>query len=105
MTANQQRWVVIIAVSLVIHTVFCTQAISTARASAGGLVANEFFLLAFLPHYMLMYFLPPNWPIVNGTDIDWWRIAGKLAVAYPASLLYGWFVGALCYLVGTLVRR
>jgi hypothetical protein len=105
MTTNQKRWAVTIAASLVIHAVFCTQAISAARDGAGGLVANEFFLMSFMPHYVMMYFLPPSWPIINGTDIDWWRIVGKLAVSYPASLLYGWWVGALWHLFDCIRRR
>ena len=105
MTTNQKRWVITITASLAIHAVFCTQAISAARAGTGGFVANEFFLLTFLPHSMMMYYLPPNWPIINGTDIDWWRVAGKLAVIYPASLLYGWLVGALWHLFDCIRSR
>ena len=105
MTFNKQRWVVTIVVSILIHFVFCAQAVAAARAGAGGMAADEFFLISFLPHYMLMYFLPPNWPINNLTEIDWWRVAGKLAVSYPASLLYGWIVGAVWHLVHGIRRR
>jgi hypothetical protein len=105
MSANGKRWVVTIAASFVIHAVFCTQAVSAALTGTGGLVASDFFMIAFLPHYMAMYFLPPNWPIINGTDTDWWRVAGKLAVGYPASLLYGWVVGAVWHLVRSVRRR
>ncbi len=105
MNANQKRWIVIVASSLVIHIVFCLQAIYATHAGAGGLVANDFFLIAFLPHYMIMYFSPPNWPIINGVDVDGWRVAGKLVVSYPASLLYGWLVGALWHLAIAGLRR
>jgi hypothetical protein len=105
MSANGERWIVTFAASLVIHTVFCAQAVSAALAGTGGLVANKFFMIAFLPHYMAMYFLPPKWPMINGADIDWWRVSGKLAVNYPASLLYGWAVGAVWHLVHNVGRR
>jgi hypothetical protein len=87
------------------HAVFCTQAVSAGRAGTGGLVADEVFLIAFLPRYMAMYFLPPSWPVMNGAGIDWWRVAGKLAVSYPASLLYGCVVGAVWHLVGRARHR
>jgi hypothetical protein len=105
MNANGKRWVVTIAASLVIHAVFCLQAVSAALAGTGGLVASDLFMFAFLPHYMAMYFLPPNWPTINGAGTDWWRVAGKLAVSYPASLLYGWVVGAAWHLFHRLRRR
>jgi hypothetical protein len=105
MNANSKRWVVTFAASLVIHAVFCIQAVSAALAGTGGLVTNDFFMIAFLPHNLAMYFLPPTWPIINGEEIDWWRVSGKLAVSYPASLLYGWLVGAGWQLVHCLRRR
>jgi hypothetical protein len=104
-TPSKRRWMVTIGASLVIHAVFCTQAVSAVRAGKGGLVADEVFLIAFLPHYMAMYFLPPSWPVMIGAGIDWWRVAGKLTVSYPASLLYGWVVGAVWHLVDRACHR
>src|SRR5688500_3456397 len=105
MTSNKQRWLITTAVSILVHTIFCVQAVAAARAGAGSMAANEFFLIAFLPHYMLMYFLPPNWPITNVTQVDWLRVAGKLAVSYPVSLLYGWILGAAWHVVHGIRRR
>ena len=55
------------------------------------------FLLLFQPHYILMYFLPPDDPIdLTGgiVTVDWFCFVGKLVVAYPASLLYGCILSA-----------
>jgi hypothetical protein len=78
-------------VSIGIHGVFCAQAFSA--ASEGGMVSNLFFSFLFFPQVMLMYFLPPAYPIIlRGAivSIDWLRFAGKLVIAFPGSLLYGW---------------
>jgi hypothetical protein len=61
---------------------------------------NHAFFWLFLPHTFFMYFLPPAWPITNGgfdqpIQVDWLRLAGKLAVAFPASILYGFILGAI----------
>jgi hypothetical protein len=82
--------------SLLIHIVFSLQALSVAEQ--GGMIRNTLFMLLFYPHVLLMYFLPPAKPIgYSGAvvAVDWFRFVGKLAVAYPASLLYGLACGAV----------
>jgi hypothetical protein len=89
-------WLVALLASLVVHTLFCIQAYSA--ASQGGMVLNIFCSFLFYPHVILVFFLPPEYPfnLSGGTVvIDWLRFAGKLVVAYPASLLYGWLVSAI----------
>ena len=84
--------------SLLIHSVFSLQALSVAEQ--GGMIRNTFFMLLFYPQVSLMYFLPPTDPIGysgGAVVVDWLRFAGKLVVAYPASLLYGLAVGAVWY--------
>ena len=97
MKLNRQRWLIAIVVSVIVHAVFCIQAVSVARQ--GGLVSNVPFGFAFLPQEFLMFFLPPAWPLHFNADrwswdVNWWGVAGKLAVAYPASLGYGLAAGA-----------
>ena len=93
------------ALSLVIHSIFCVQAVAATRAGTGGMAEDETLFLVFLPHYIAIYFLPPKWPIANGGEVDWWRVAGKLAVSYPASFIYGWIVGTVWYLFHRLMCR
>lgn len=84
--------------SPLIHSVFSLQALSV--AGQGGMIRNTFFMLLFYPQLLLMYFLPPADPIGypgGAVVVDWLHFAGKLAVAYPASLLYGLAVGAVWY--------
>jgi hypothetical protein len=91
-------WLLAVLASVVVHALFCIQAYNA--ASQGGMVLNEFFGFLFYPHLMLMFFLPPAYPIdlSGGTVVvDWLRFAGKLAVAYPASLLYGLLLSATLY--------
>jgi hypothetical protein len=93
---------VALGASILVHVVFCLQAITV--ADRGGMVRNTFFMLLYYPHVLLMYFLPPAYPIGNShgvVQVDWLRFAGKLAVAYPASLLYGLVAGAFsCFIRG-----
>jgi hypothetical protein len=105
MTSNQHRWLVTIASSLVIHSFFCAQAVYALSAATGGMASDTRFFLFFLPHYFVMYFAPPMWPITNMTEVDWWGVAGKLAVAYPVSLLYGWILGAIWHAIHGLWSR
>lgn len=82
--------------SLLIHGIFSLQALSV--VGQGGMIRNTFFMLLFYPHVLLMFFLPPIDPIGYSGGVvvvDWLRFAGKLAVAYPASPLYGLAVGAV----------
>lgn len=87
-------------VSLAVHVLFCGQAYLAARQ--GGMVLNASFMALFYPHVMLMYFLPPAYPIdlSSGISVDWIRFAGKLLVAYPASLFYGCLFSVFWRLIG-----
>jgi hypothetical protein len=80
-----------------IHAVFSIQAIVTARH--GGMIHDEAMMFVFYPHVMLMFLLPPAYPINFGSggiiEVDWLRFTGKLAVAIPASLLYGIVVASV----------
>lgn len=69
------------------------------------MIADDGLFWVFLPHVFLMYFLPPAWPVIDATHVDWGRVMGKLAVCYPASLLYGWVVGTVWYLLVLFQRR
>ena len=89
--------------SIVIHAIFCFQAYSA--VGDGGMVSNAAFMVLFYPHVMLIYFLPPTYPIHFTGDIvsvDWFRVVGKLLVAYPGSLIEDGIVSALWY---ALFRR
>ena len=85
--------------SVAVHFVFCTQAL-IAVLKEGGIYLNDAFFWVFLPHTFFMYFLPPAWPITSGeigqpNQVDWLRLAGKLTVAFPASIIYGLILGAI----------
>jgi len=89
--------------SVAVHAVFCIQAIMAA-VSAGGMFLNDSFFWLFLPHNFFMFFLPPAWPITSGgvgqsPQVDWLRFAGKLAVAFPASTVYGLFLAFVWFLL------
>jgi hypothetical protein len=89
--------------SVAVHAVFCVQAIMAA-GKAGGMILNDAFLWLFLPHTYLLFFLPPAWPITSPglgqpPQVDWLRFAGKLAVAFPASAVYGLFLGSAWFLL------
>lgn len=91
---------VVLGASLFLHAVFCFQAISAAER--GGMVRNAFFMIFYFPHVVLMYFLPPAYPIGQSggvVRVDWLRFTEKLAVAYPASLLYGLVAGAFWWFI------
>jgi hypothetical protein len=100
MNHNREYWLSTLLASLGIHSLFCAQAITV--AAQGGMVRDAFLMVLFFPHVMLMFFLPPSDPIsYNGVlvQVDWLRFAGKLVVAYPASLLYGLAFGAIwCFI-------
>jgi hypothetical protein len=87
--------------SVAVHALFCVQAI-LAAVKAGGMFLNDSFFWLFLPHNFLMFFLPPAWPITSGgpgqpPQVDWLRFAGKLAVAFPASAVYGLLLGSVWF--------
>jgi hypothetical protein len=92
-------WGLAVVVSLAVHALFCGQAYLA--AGRGGMVLNASFAVLFYPHVMLMYFLPPAYPIdlSGGISVDWIRFAGKLSVAYPASLVYGCLFSAVWHLI------
>ncbi len=89
------------ALAVLFHAIFCWQAVITAKN--GGMMANEAFMVIYYPHAILMYFLPPAYPISyppgGGVAVDWLRFAGKLAVAFPASVMYGLAVAGVWKLV------
>ena len=82
-----QKLCIFFVSAVVVHIVFCLQAIAAARH--GGLILNEALLVAFAPHAFLMFFLPPQDPFAVGDHVNWLRFVGKLADAIPASLMYG----------------
>jgi hypothetical protein len=103
MTSKKQFWILVFLASLVVHGVFCVQAISV--VDQGGMVRADpaFFPIFFFPHTLLMYCLPPRYPFsYQGAALhtDWWSFLGKLVVAYPASLAYGAVVAS----IGRLIR-
>lgn len=102
-TPGRRLMVSLIAAALV-HSVFSAQAIYAAQDRSGGLLAADFFFLACLPHVLLMFFLPPAWPSAELGDRYWWCVIGKLLVSFPASLFYGWFIGALWQVLHSLRR-
>jgi hypothetical protein len=92
MTRKKQFWFTAFLASVVIHSVFCIQALSVAHQAGLVRADTAFFPILFFPHTLLMYFLPPSYPFSEQggvLHIDWWSFAGKLVVAYPASFAYG----------------
>ena len=64
------------------------------------MILNVWLSFLFHLHAMLIFFLPPAYPIdlSGGTVVvDWLRFVGKLVVAYPASLLYGCLLSTIWY--------
>ena len=95
MLRDRKFWWMAFLMSVGIHIVFSLQAFDA--APKGGMAHSVPFLLLFKPHYILIFFLPPNYPIdLTGgiVTVDWFRFVGKLVVAYPASLLYGCILSA-----------
>jgi hypothetical protein len=100
MTHDRKFWWIAVLTSLAVHAGFCLQAFSA--AAEGGMVRSPLFMFLFSPHCMLMFFLPPAYPIdLSGgvVSVDWLLFVGKLLIAYPASLLYGCAVSALWFLI------
>jgi hypothetical protein len=92
---DRKFWWMTVTASLLVHLVFCLQALSV--APEGGMARGPFLFL-FAPHYLIMFFSPPPDPFdwTNGAvSVGWYRFAGKLLVAYPASFLYGLAVTTL----------
>jgi hypothetical protein len=105
-THDRKFWWKAVLVSIAVHSGFCLQALSV--AAEGGMARSPGFLFLFGPHFMLMFFLPPPDPFSwsgGAVSVDWLRFAGKLLVAYPASLLYGCIVSALWYFVRSRPRH
>ena len=86
--------------SVIIHIVFCIQVF---MALPGGMASGA-GLLIFFPHYMLMFFLPPSYPIHDDGVVDYGQVWGKLAVAFPASLAYGAIIVVILALVRQTLR-
>lgn len=85
--------------SVLIHCLFIMQMISALPGH--GLIRGEFAVF-FLPHTMLMYFFPPK---VDWNNFHWWAVIGKIAVALPASILYGIIVQLLVNKIEVRLRR
>ena len=64
-----------------------------------GMLSSAWEMVIFLPHVLLMYFLPPGYPF-NDQIVNNWKIIGKIVDAFPASILYGVFL----VLLGNCVR-
>ena len=90
-----------IVLSVVIHTLFCIQVF---MALPGGM-ALDGSLFVFMPHYMLMFFFPPSYPIHDDGVVDYVQVWGKLAVAIPASLAYGFVLVAISNLVRRCLKK
>ena len=76
----------VVAVSGLIHTLFCIQVF---MALPGGMALTVAGFLVFAPHYLLMFFLPPSYPIHGDGVVDYAQLCGKLAVAFPALACLG----------------
>ena len=82
--------------ALIIHGVFAIQ--SYLSLPKGGMVTEPICLILFYPQYLLVFFLPPAYPIshVDGRVIvDYLAFFGKMLSAFPASLFYGLFLSLL----------
>jgi len=86
----------------VIHTLFCIQVF---MALPGGMAMTGASLLLFAPHYLLMFFLPPAYPIHGDGVVDYAQLWGKLAVALPASIAYGAIIVAVLALVRHALKQ
>lgn len=85
-----------------IHTLFCIQVF---MALPGGMCIYALGELLFFPHYILMFFFPPEYPIHDNGVVDYGEVWGKLAVAFPASLAYGIVIVAGLALFKQILRR
>lgn len=73
------------------------------------MASNGFWLLVFFPQYMLVYGLPPAYPI-SSTDtgvihVNYFDFLGKMLVAFPASVVYAIFVAGIGVMAVHLYRR
>jgi hypothetical protein len=71
--------------SVIVHALFVWQMVIA--LSEKTLFAPE-FLKVFILHALLIYFLPPAYPILPD-GINYWGVIWKAFDAIPASLLYG----------------
>ena len=62
-------------------------------------------VVLFFPHYILMFFFGPEYPIHDNGVVDYGEVLGKLAVVFPASLAYGIVIVAGLALIKKIVRR
>ena len=95
-------------ITLVVHVTFCVQAILT--APRGGMIANEIFGATFFPHFLMLYLLPPEFPISFGASgevmsIDWLRFALKLIITLPGSIAYGLALAGIWNVFSKIERR
>ncbi len=92
-------WHRVIILAIVLHLIFCIQALFA--LSDGGMVANSFFLVFFYAQCLLMFFLPPRYPIIYSPStsdfhVDYIAFCGKMIVAFPASFFYSlYFLGLI----------
>ncbi|MGH7954298.1 MAG: hypothetical protein ACREFE_20575 [Limisphaerales bacterium] len=91
-----------LVLAAVIHALFCIQVF---MALPGGMALTGFGLLLFYPHYMLMFFLPPAYPIHDNGIVDYGELWGKLVVAFPASLVYGIIIVAILAFIRQILSR
>jgi hypothetical protein len=86
-----------------IHGVFCVQAFLA--LDRGGEASGWPWLLIYYPHYVIMYFSPPEDPIISAgpvVQVDYLHFLGKMLDAFPASIVYAL---VLVGLTGLLRRR
>ncbi|HWD20658.1 MAG TPA: hypothetical protein VHB20_15425 [Verrucomicrobiae bacterium] len=74
--------------AVLVHLLFVVQLLMALPDH--GLILQA-FAAVFMPHAILMYFLPPRFDFLK-EGIDWWRLVGKMIDAAPASLFYGFLL-------------
>lgn len=87
--ATARFWIVLGLATFLIHAVFCVQAFLPLQR--GGMASDGPWLWIFYPHYMLMFFLPPAYPITYAggeVQVSYLDFLGKMLVALPASVFY-----------------
>jgi len=91
---------------LLIHVVFCVQAYLPLQQ--GGMVSDGPWLWIYYPHYLLVFFLPPQYPISfsgSSVRVNYLEFWGKMLVAVPASAAYGMIVAAIASALLRLQRH
>lgn len=94
-------WIYVAVITLVVHSFFCVQAYLPLKQ--GGMVSEGPWLWFYYPHYILIFFSPPAYPL-NGGQINYFHFWGKMLVALPASIVYALLVVGLGMEIGKMYR-